>query len=135
MCITLKDLVFSDESERLEPILKSFGQFLSLEHDYSSEAGRLTATSIEPLSKKAFPPCMRQLLDGLKIDKKLKHEGRTHVWGFLKAGGMTIDDAMKWTFSTMTAYANPEKEHGYNVRHAWGREGHGKGLGTRIIDH
>ena len=29
----------------------------------------------------------------------------------------------------MTAYTNPEKEHGYNVRHAWGREGHGKGIG------
>ena len=40
-----------------------------------------------------------------------------------------MDDALKWTLTTMTAYTNPEKEHGYNVRHAWGREGHGKGIG------
>ena len=41
-----------------------------------------------------------------------------------------MDDALKWTLTTMTAYTNPEKEHGYNVRHAWGREGHGKGIGN-----
>jgi len=125
-----RDLIFSDEGDRLEPILKSFGQFLTLEHDYSSEGGRVTASSLEAVAKKSFPPCMRQLLDGLKTDKKLKHEGRTHVWGFLKAAGMSVEDAMKWSFSNMTAYANPEKEFGYNIRHAWGREGHGKGLGS-----
>ena len=68
-------------------------------------------------------------MDALKVEKKLKHDGRIHLWGFLKAGGMTLDDALKWTFSNMTAYKNPEKELGYNVRHAWGREGHGKGIG------
>ena len=46
---------------------------------------------------------------------------------------MTVEDAMKWTFSTMTAYQNPEKEFGYNIRHAWGREGGGKGIGKDSI--
>ena len=78
--------------------------------------------------------CARQLLDALKVDKKLKHDGRIHIWGFLKAGGMTVEDAMKWTFSTMTAYQNPEKEFGYNIRHAWGREGGGKGIGKDAIN-
>ena len=41
-----------------------------------------------------------------------------------------MEDAMKWSFQTMTAYANPEKEDSYNIRHAWGRGGHGKGLGS-----
>ena len=34
-----------------------------------------------------------------------------------------MDETMKWMISNFTAYVNAEKEHGYNVRHAYGREG------------
>ena len=67
-----RDLIFSDEGDRLEPILKSFGLHMNLEHDFSSEGGRVTAASLDTVAKTSFPPCMRQLLDGLKKDKKLK---------------------------------------------------------------
>lgn len=43
---------------------------------------------------------------------------------------MTLDDTLKFSMQRMTAYQNVEKEHGYNIRHAYGREGHGKGLGS-----
>ena len=43
---------------------------------------------------------------------------------------MTLDETMKFSMQRMTAYQNVEKEHGYNIRHAYGREGHGKGLGS-----
>ena len=41
-----------------------------------------------------------------------------------------MDETLKWTISHFTAYTNASKEHAYNIRHAFGREGHGKGLGT-----
>ena len=43
---------------------------------------------------------------------------------------MTMDETLKFSMQRMTAYQNVEKEHGYNIRHAYGREGHGKGLGS-----
>ena len=43
---------------------------------------------------------------------------------------MTMEETLKWTLMKFTAYVNAEKEHGYNIRHAYGREGHGKGLGS-----
>ena len=43
---------------------------------------------------------------------------------------MTLDDTLKFSMQRMTAYQNVEKEHGYNICHAYGREGHGKGLGS-----
>ena len=46
---------------------------------------------------------------------------------------MTMEETLKLTVTKMTAYTNPEKEHGYNIRHAYGKEGHGKGLGTTKI--
>ena len=42
---------------------------------------------------------------------------------------MPLEDALKFTFTRMTAYANPEKEFKYNVRHVYGKEGGGKGVG------
>lgn len=66
---------------------------------------------------------MRQKLDAVAVDHKLKHEGRVHMYGFLKGAGFTMDETMKWMISNFTAYVNAEKEHGYNVRHAYGREG------------
>ena len=43
---------------------------------------------------------------------------------------MTMEETLIWTLMKFTAYVNAEKEHGYNIRHAYGREGHGKGLGS-----
>ena len=63
------------------------------------------------------------MLDAVQVDHKLKHDGRVHMYGFLKAAGLTLDETMKWMVQNFTAYVNAEKEHGYNVRHAYGREG------------
>ena len=43
-----------------------------------------------------------------------------------------MDETLKWTIQNFTAYANAQKEHSYNIRHAYGREGHGKGLGMPV---
>ena len=110
------------ENERLAPILKSFSN-LTETTEFSTEEGRLTLTNFDAVAKASFPPCVRQKLDAIAIDHKLKHDGRVHMYGFLKAAGLTLDETMKWMISNFTAYVNAEKEHGYNVRHAYGREG------------
>jgi len=123
------DVMMENEQERLVPILKSFGNTIS-DADFSSAEGRLTFNSIDMLRKTSMPPCIRQLLDALHADNKLKHDGRVHLWAFFKAAGMPLEDALKFTFTRMTAYANPEKEFKYNVRHVYGKEGGGKGVGA-----
>jgi DNA primase large subunit len=127
--------------------LKSFGNTIP-DADFSSAEGRLTINSIEMLRKTSMPPCIRQLLDALHADNKLKHDvssfsmasyfsfcykGRVHLWAFFKAAGMPLEDALKYTFTRMTAYANPEKEFKYNVRHVYGKEGGGKGVGMLFL--
>ena len=77
-------LALNGEEDRLAPIVKTFGNFMNLEADFSSEGGRLTLSNFDGVAKASAPPCTRQMLDALTIDKKLKHDGRLHLWGFLK---------------------------------------------------
>ena len=77
-------LALNGEEDRLAPIVKTFGNFMNLEADFSSEGGRLTLSNFDAVAKASAPPCTRQMLDALSIDKKLKHDGRLHLWGFLK---------------------------------------------------
>ena len=64
---------------------------MNLEADFSSEGGRLTLTNFDAVAKASAPPCTRQMLDALSIDKKLKHDGRLHLWGFLKGKVMVLN--------------------------------------------
>lgn len=128
-CARKFEILMENEAERLVPILKAFGNTVP-DADFSSVEGRLTMNTIEGVRRTSFPPCIRQLMDGLQQDKKLKHDGRVQLWAFFKAAGMTLDDALKFTFTRMTAYVNPEKEFKYNVRHVFGKEGGGKGVGA-----
>ena len=83
-------LALNGEEDRLAPIVKTFGNFMNLEADFSSEGGRLTLTNFDAVAKASAPPCTRQMLDALSIDKKLKHDGRLHLWGFLKGKVMEM---------------------------------------------
>ena len=48
------------------------------------------------LSKKSFPLCMQQLHQGLRAAHHLKHWGRMQYGLFLKAIGLSLDEAMKF---------------------------------------
>uniref|UniRef100_A0A0G4GXJ2 DNA primase large subunit C-terminal domain-containing protein n=1 Tax=Chromera velia CCMP2878 TaxID=1169474 RepID=A0A0G4GXJ2_9ALVE len=89
------------------------------------DAERVTPERIEQL-KECFPPCMRQLYSHLKSEHHLKHWGRLQLRLFLKGAGMKLDEQMDMWAKLMAPKVDAEKfrkEHSYNIRHAYGREG------------
>ena len=116
----------SDEGVRVLPLLKNLHSCLT--QPEPTESGNalasLTATSV-PQYTQHMPLCMRQLQTGLQQDKKLKHWGRQQYGLFLKAAGLSMDDALAFfqrSFSRMTG-EEFQKQYSYNIRHMYGKEG------------
>jgi DNA primase large subunit len=68
---------------------------------------------------------MRNLQDSLKADKHLKHGGRLQYGLFLKAIGLSVEEALvfwRTGFSNITD-DKFQKEYAYNVRYNYGLEG------------
>lgn len=62
----------------------------------------------------------------VRRDHKLKHAGRQQYWLFLKGAGMSMEDSMRFFHSEFSRIMSSEafnKEHAYNIRHAYGKEG------------
>lgn len=54
----------------------------------------MTPEMIDDLANKSFPPCMRQLNDALRSTHHLKYNGRVIYGLFLKAAGLSLEDAL-----------------------------------------
>ncbi|THH14338.1 hypothetical protein EW146_g5969 [Bondarzewia mesenterica] len=128
--MTAKALPRLDEDTRLEPILANLSQgFLagaSPEWADGSNAGEeIRADMIDELSRKHFPLCMRNLQDNLKQNHHLKHFGRLQYGLFLKALGLSIDEAMMFWRRSFSGFTDDQfnKNYKYNVRHSYGLEG------------
>ncbi|KAK0459647.1 eukaryotic and archaeal DNA primase, large subunit-domain-containing protein [Desarmillaria tabescens] len=132
--ITAKSLPRLDEDTRLVPILNNLSQgFLAgVASDWngmSSEAtgDGITADMIDDMAKKHFPLCMRVMHSNLMKDHHLKHFGRLNYGLFLKALGVTIEEAIIfWRKSFLGGKVTEDrfnKEYKYNIRHSYGLEG------------
>ncbi|CAF1405873.1 unnamed protein product [Adineta steineri] len=88
----------------------------------------ITFEMLNGLSKRSFPLCMRYLHEQMIQQHHLKHLGRLQYRLFLKGIGLSLDECMKFfrhEFVT-NGSMNPaqfEREHVYNIRHAYGQEG------------
>ncbi|CAF1210828.1 unnamed protein product [Rotaria sordida] len=88
----------------------------------------ITFDMLNSLSKRSFPLCMRYLHEQMIQQHHLKHLGRLQYRLFLKGIGLSLDECMKFfrhEFVT-NGSMNPtqfEREHVYNIRHAYGQEG------------
>lgn len=114
-----------EADERLMPILK--GAHDSYSGDtYDTSDSALPLESIDAASVESFPPCMRRLHETLRSAHHLKHGGRLQYGLFLKAAGLTLDDALKFWRDEFTKMMEPdkfEKTYAYNVRYNYGKEG------------
>lgn len=114
------------EAERVYPLLKNLSNCM-VNHDSEDHQGvstGLTAATADGMAVH-MPLCMRQLQDGLKADKKLKHWGRLQYGLFLKGAGMSMEDALLFFqrhFSIVTG-EKFQKEYAYGIRHMYGKEG------------
>jgi len=84
---------------------------------------RLSPENLNELSKASFPPCMRRLSDTLKTSGHLKYQGRLQLWRFFKSCGMTVEEQLSYWKSVWDQPEKFDKQHKYNIRHAYGLEG------------
>ncbi|KAI8063553.1 eukaryotic and archaeal DNA primase, large subunit-domain-containing protein [Gongronella butleri] len=125
--ITSKALPRLEEDDRLKPIL------LNVEKQYSGKIyggstevdGELSAANVDGVVERHAPLCMRSLHDALNRDNHLRHFGRMQFGLFLKAIGLSVDQALlywRMAFSKMTD-EQFQKGYAYNIRHNYGLEG------------
>ncbi|CAG5111609.1 Oidioi.mRNA.OKI2018_I69.chr2.g5898.t1.cds [Oikopleura dioica] len=52
--------------------------------------------------------------------------GRQQLWAFIREAGMSLQEALEFTFDSMTAYTDPKAEFDYQVKYAYGKVGQQK---------
>ena len=119
----------ASETTRVYPLLKNLHSSLVAREPSSGEnhlgdSAVVSAASVPSLVPH-MPLCMRQLHQGLKQDRKLKHWGRLQYGLFLKGAGLSMEDALAFFQRHFTAVTGEEfqKQYAYNIRHMYGREG------------
>ncbi|XP_049546457.1 DNA primase large subunit [Anopheles darlingi] len=113
--------------ERFSMLLKSIHTSYTGKNYTVSKTDSVPIESIDQLSKKSFPLCMRHIHDTLRATHHIKHTGRMQYTLFLKAIGVTMDDCVRFWREELTRGKIPiekfEKEYAYNIRHNYGKEG------------
>ncbi|KAF2359407.1 DNA primase large subunit eukaryotic/archaeal [Trinorchestia longiramus] len=125
---TCRALPQLEDDERLMMLLQDFDRRYT-GSDYSSKnatAAAITPAMLDTLAAKAFPLCMRKLHDTLNSNHHLKHGGRMQYGLFLKAAGLSLEDALHFWRSHFTKNMDVEKfdkQYAYTIRHNYGKEG------------
>lgn len=95
--------------------------------DYTVGSGdHVSIESLDQLSKKSFPICMRICHETLRIKHHLKHFARLQYGLFLKGIGVTLEDSLRFwqeEFTKMMDYEKFNKSYTYNIRYNYGKEG------------
>ncbi|KAI8335000.1 DNA primase large subunit [Chlamydoabsidia padenii] len=124
---TAKSLPRLNQDTRLEPILinikeqydrNMYTRMIGVDQD-------VKAAEVDMMVEQHAPLCMQTLHGALRRDKHLKYGGRMQYGLFLKAIGLSIEEALLFW---RTAFANKtdeqfQKEYAYNIRHNYGLEG------------
>lgn len=128
--MTAKALPRMDEDTRLEPILDNLSQGfiagIGSEWGASESTGEgIRAEMVDELARKHFPMCMRNLHENLKRNHHLKHFGRLQYGLFLKALGLSIEEALAFWRKSFSGHTDDQfnKQYKYNIRHSYGLEG------------
>lgn len=114
-----------ESDERLWAIIKSVHTSYTGK-DYAVGSNEVAIENLDQLSKKSYPLCMRMSHDFLRETHKLKHTGRLQYGLFLKGIGVTLEDSLRFWRAEFTKIMDPEKfekEHRYNIRYNYGKEG------------
>ncbi|XP_052757862.1 DNA primase large subunit [Galleria mellonella] len=117
-----------EQDERLVSLLKSLHQTYT-GNDYTNTKAIIPIESLDSLSVKSFPLCMRQLHEQLRMAHHLKHLGRLQYGLFLKGIGVTLEDSLRFwreEFTKIMELDKFEKQYAYNIRYNYGKEGNKK---------
>lgn len=121
-----------EEADRLAPVVESLSTRY-LGSDYSkggaTAGGAVVARKdLDALAQRHFPLCARNLFNKLKEDSHLRYQGRQQLGLFLKGLGLPLEEALAFWKSEFCKSGKMtgetwEKQHAYNVRHNYGKEG------------
>ncbi|CAB3410856.1 unnamed protein product [Caenorhabditis bovis] len=128
MARSLKHLAILEEEGRLLPRLARLANNVYDEREYNNEEGaeKITRHMIDKLAVKSFPPCMKQMHSHLRVNHHLKYGARRQYGLFLKALGLSLDEAMQMMreeFTKKIPSDKFDKEYAYNIRYMYGKEG------------
>lgn len=85
-----------DNDERLVDLLKTLHTSYTGKDYVVGTKGSIPIESLDQLSKKSFPLCMRQCHETLRTKHHLKHHGRLQYGLFLKGIGVTLEDSLRF---------------------------------------
>lgn len=114
-----------EQDERLVCLLKGLHQSYT-GNDFTDTKAVVPIESLDSLSLKSYPLCMRQLHEQLRMAHHLKHGGRLQYGLFLKGIGVTLEDSLRFwreEFTKIMDLDKFEKQYAYNVRYNYGKEG------------
>ncbi|XP_039764600.1 DNA primase large subunit [Pararge aegeria] len=126
LAIACQHLGEIEQDERLVSLLKGLHQSYSGNDFISNTKIVIPIESIDSLSVKSFPLCMRQLHENLRSAHHLKHGGRLQYGLFLKGIGVTLEDSLRFwreEFTKIMELDKFEKQYAYNIRYNYGKEG------------
>lgn len=115
-----------DNDERLSSLIKRLHTSYTGKDYALQNSNNVPIDSLDNLSKKSFPLCMRMCHDSLRQLHHAKHFGRQQYGLFLKGIGVTMDDQIKFWHDEFTKAMDSEKfnkQYRYNIRHNYGQEG------------
>ena len=113
------------EDERVTPRLVAISnQYLGKK--FGQSGGAVSVEQIEQLVTSSFPLCMSSVHFALKETKHAKHWARLQYGLFLKAIGLSSDDALVFWRKYLTKNGDADsfdKKYAYLFRHMYGKEG------------
>ncbi|EJD76255.1 hypothetical protein LOAG_16754 [Loa loa] len=127
MAHACRNIVFIEENDRLMPFLRSLSSRSYVGKNYiGMDGSHVTPDMVDSLAATSFPLCMRNIHNRLRADHHLRHGARMQYGLFLKAIGMTLEDALLFWRAEFTKKMDPDKfdkQYAYNIRHNYGKEG------------
>jgi len=122
----LKLLPEFENDERIVGIIKGLHtSYVGKDYTINKDAD-IPIESLNQLSLKSYPLCMRMCHDSLRSTHHLKHGGRIQYGLFLKGIGVTLEDSLRFWREEFTKNMEPDKfdkAYAYGIRYNYGKEG------------
>lgn len=122
----LKLLPEFDNDERIVGIIKGLhNSYIGKDYTVNKDAD-IPIESLDQLSLKSYPPCMKMCHDALRSTHHLKYQGRLQYGLFLKGIGVTLEDSLRFWREEFTKTIEPDKfdkAYAYGIRYNYGKEG------------
>lgn len=122
----LKLLPEFENDERIVGIIKGLhNSYIGKDYTINKDAD-IPIESLDQLSLKSYPPCMKMCHDSLRSTHHLKYHGRLQLGLFLKGIGVTLEDSLRFWREEFTKTMEPDKfdkSYAYGIRYNYGKEG------------